>query len=158
KDNALFPEIVIIYDNNPGKTGLKSSWGFSCLVKTEGKQFLFDTGGDSSILLDNMKNMNIDPTKMNSIILSHTHGDHTGGLFGLLKINYEINVYLSHSSLNGFKEKVKSFGTKIVEVKDFKEFSQGIFIVEEKYGEHQLLQSKKTRQNSFPVLTSKKSK
>ena len=40
---------------------------------------LFDTGGDSATLLHNMKELNIDPKDLGIVVISHAHGDHTGG-------------------------------------------------------------------------------
>lgn len=43
--------ITIIYDNNPYDERLETAWGFSCLVEGLEKTILFDTGGDSAMLL-----------------------------------------------------------------------------------------------------------
>jgi len=43
------------------KQGLKSGWGFSALIETEhASPILFDTGGDGSVLLHNMRELGID--------------------------------------------------------------------------------------------------
>ena len=78
-------KITIIYDNN-AKKGLKSDWGFSCLVE-DSKKVLFDTGADSGILLYNMKRLKINPKDIDIVVLSHNHLDHIGGLKGFLKAN-----------------------------------------------------------------------
>jgi len=44
-------KITIIYDNEVWKKGLKADWGFSCLVETNGKKILFDTGANGSFWL-----------------------------------------------------------------------------------------------------------
>ena len=54
---------------------------------------LFDTGANGDILLGNMKTLNIDPKKIQAVMLSHDHWDHTGGLGGLLKLNPKVTVY-----------------------------------------------------------------
>ena len=35
--------ITIVYDNNPYKEGILTSWGFSCLIRGTQKTILFDT-------------------------------------------------------------------------------------------------------------------
>ncbi|MCK4783053.1 MAG: MBL fold metallo-hydrolase, partial [Desulfobacteraceae bacterium] len=78
------------------KEGLKADWGFACLVEVYGKKILFDTGANGSILLENMKTLNIDPTVVEEIFISHAHSDHTGGLSDFLKIN-PVKVYVPSS-------------------------------------------------------------
>ena len=36
--------ITVVYDNNPYKEGLTTSWGFACVIKGAEKTILFDTG------------------------------------------------------------------------------------------------------------------
>ncbi|MDO4530855.1 MAG: MBL fold metallo-hydrolase [Bacillota bacterium] len=53
-------------------------------LETEGKAFLFDAGY-SDAFLKNAKDMGIDVTVAEAILLSHSHNDHTGGLRPLLE-------------------------------------------------------------------------
>jgi 7,8-dihydropterin-6-yl-methyl-4-(beta-D-ribofuranosyl)aminobenzene 5'-phosphate synthase len=61
--------------------------GFSALVelKTQGLKILWDTGATRHAALENMRRMQIDPTTINVIALSHGHGDHTTGLAEILR-------------------------------------------------------------------------
>jgi 7,8-dihydropterin-6-yl-methyl-4-(beta-D-ribofuranosyl)aminobenzene 5'-phosphate synthase len=100
-------KITIIYDNKAYQEGLKADWGFSCLVEVENTpRILFDTGADSSILLFNMRKLNIDPLSIDEIFISHTHYDHTGGLSAFLNMNNNVKVYApeSFSGLNRARE------------------------------------------------------
>ena len=56
-------------------------------LETEGRYFLFDTGY-SDAFLRNAKDMKIDITKAEAILLSHSHNDHTGGLQPLLQMEF----------------------------------------------------------------------
>jgi len=69
------PELIIVYDNNPFDHSLRTAWGFSCLIRLPDKTILFDTGGDGSTLLHNMKQLQINPEEIDAIVLSHIHGD-----------------------------------------------------------------------------------
>jgi 7,8-dihydropterin-6-yl-methyl-4-(beta-D-ribofuranosyl)aminobenzene 5'-phosphate synthase len=108
--------VTVIYDNNPHNPQLETAWGFSCLVTGTGKTILFDTGGDSRLLLSNMKKLKIAPNTVDVIMLSHIHGDHTGGLQGFLKNNLNVTVYLPKSFPEKFKDKVRDSGAEIIEV------------------------------------------
>jgi len=87
--------VTIVYDNTVYQRGLKSNWGFSCLVEVEETpRILFDTGTNGSILLSNMQKLNIDPTTIDEVFISHPHFDHIGGLSDFLQVNREVKVYL----------------------------------------------------------------
>ncbi|MBW1677676.1 MAG: MBL fold metallo-hydrolase [Deltaproteobacteria bacterium] len=88
--------ITILYDNTIWKEGLQADWGFSCLVEVNQRKILFDTGGNGSILLYNMKKLNIDPRYVDEIFLSHPHWDHAGGLQTVLSIK-STKVYIPAS-------------------------------------------------------------
>jgi len=80
-------KIKILYDNTVFQSGLKPDWGFSCLVETPNRTILFDTGSNGSILLENMKKLDIDPLSIDEVFISHPHFDHVGGLSVFLNYN-----------------------------------------------------------------------
>lgn len=121
------PELVVVYDNNPYENQLRTAHGFSCLVRLASRTVLFDTGGDSSTLLYNMKQLGIDPGEVDDIFLSHIDGDHTGGLSGFLRQNSAVTVYLPQSFPEDFKEEIISAGAKVVEVSAAKELLTGVY-------------------------------
>jgi len=92
-------KITIVYDNEVRKSGLGAGWGFSSLVETEtAPPLLFDTGADGATLFHNMKKLGIDPGHIGIIVISHAHGDHTGGLWDILEVNRDARVYVPASS------------------------------------------------------------
>ena len=109
-------DMVIVYDNNPHREDLEPAWGFACLVRGSEKTILFDTGGDGSILLANMKELGIDPDEIEVVVLSHIHEDHTGGLRALLDEKSGMTVYSLASFPRRFKADVETRGASIVEV------------------------------------------
>jgi 7,8-dihydropterin-6-yl-methyl-4-(beta-D-ribofuranosyl)aminobenzene 5'-phosphate synthase len=91
-------KITIVYDNEVKGVGLRAGWGFSAFIESQGvPPVLFDTGADSPTLLHNMKELNIDPTSIETIVISHAHGDHTGGLSEILKISGSAQLFLPSS-------------------------------------------------------------
>ena len=79
-------KLTVVYDNDLYRKdiGLQSDWGFSCLIESKDDKILFDTGTNGEILLNNIKKLNIDPFKINKIVISHEHKDHNGGLQTLI--------------------------------------------------------------------------
>jgi len=115
--------IAVVYDNRSLHRGLSPAWGFSCLV---GDDLLFDTGGDGPRLLSNMERMGLDIGRIKTVVFSHAHGDHTGGLGALLAVNEGITVYLPRSSSSRFRERVKA-RARVVEVHEPLEIAKGIY-------------------------------
>ncbi|MEA2101157.1 MAG: MBL fold metallo-hydrolase [Thermodesulfobacteriota bacterium] len=88
-------KITIIYDNTVYTHGLRGDWGFACMLEVaDAPVILFDTGANGEILLSNMKKMEIDPSKIDEVIISHNHWDHTGGLDAFLAQRPDIPVYV----------------------------------------------------------------
>jgi len=83
-------KITIVYDNN-AESGLKSGWGFSCFVENE-QNILFDTGNSGKKLLYNLGKLQIDPQNIDTVVLSHSHWDHTGGLKAIQNTNSRANL------------------------------------------------------------------
>jgi 7,8-dihydropterin-6-yl-methyl-4-(beta-D-ribofuranosyl)aminobenzene 5'-phosphate synthase len=120
KEEKILPttmpiKITIVYDNTAYDQRLKSVWGFSALVEYNDQSLLFDTGGDGQILIENMQILGIDPALIERVVLSHAHGDHTGGLSAILASGARPVVYLLPSFSNVFKQRVAEI-TEVIEV------------------------------------------
>jgi 7,8-dihydropterin-6-yl-methyl-4-(beta-D-ribofuranosyl)aminobenzene 5'-phosphate synthase len=92
-------KVTIVYDNETWQPGLEAAWGFSCLVEANGQRLLFDTGGQGTILLQNLKTLNLDPRSISAVFISHGHWDHMGGLAEVLRLQGDVTVYLPGSCL-----------------------------------------------------------
>lgn len=55
-------------------------WGYAALVEADGRKILFDTGARPETVLKNAEELGIDLSEVEDVVLSHHHGDHTGGL------------------------------------------------------------------------------
>ncbi len=119
--------ITIVHDNNPCVDSLKTAWGFSAFVTGPQKTILFDTGSDGTLLLENMARLQIDPGRVDLVVLSHIHGDHTGGLSGLLKANPGVQVFLPVSFPARFKTAVQGHGATIVEIREPQEICRNVY-------------------------------
>lgn len=130
------PEITLIsvYDNYQVDPDLKTAWGFGCIINTSAELILFDTGGDSEILLFNMEKMNIDPKSINKVIISHIHGDHVGGLEGFLEKNSNVTVFIPASFPNSFRDMITSQGAEFVDISSPGKISNFVYTTGELYG------------------------
>ncbi len=86
--------VTVLYDafGNPSK--LVKDWGYAALVEYGGKRILFDTGNDAGILEHNVQELGIDLKRLDAVVISHRHGDHTTGLAYLLKVNPGVLIYV----------------------------------------------------------------
>ena len=117
--------LTILYDNTAIDSRLKSGWGFAALVEYGGHTLLFDTGPDGPGLLDNMRQLGVDPRSIEAVILSHQHYDHIDGLKALLDTGSRPTVYVPSAFSSPFKEQVRA-QTKLVEVTDALEIFPGV--------------------------------
>jgi 7,8-dihydropterin-6-yl-methyl-4-(beta-D-ribofuranosyl)aminobenzene 5'-phosphate synthase len=118
-------KMTILYDNIAEDPRLKADWGFAALVEYGGHTLLFDTGANGSYLLDNMRELGVDPQTIEAVILSHEHGDHTGGLKALLDTGVKPTVYMPSTFPWLLKQQVRD-KTQLVEVTDALEIIPGI--------------------------------
>jgi 7,8-dihydropterin-6-yl-methyl-4-(beta-D-ribofuranosyl)aminobenzene 5'-phosphate synthase len=118
--------ITVVFDNQVSDQRLGSAWGFSALIEYGSNTLLFDTGGDGQLLLQNMQILGIDPLKIGSVVLSHAHEDHTGGLIVLLEAGAKPVVYLLPSFPMSFKNQVEQY-TNFIEVSSGQQLTDGIW-------------------------------
>ncbi len=118
--------ITTLYDNYQHDEKLRTNWGFSCLVELGDSVVLFDTGGDSPTLLYNVDELGIDLKRVQALVLSHDHGDHTGGAGGVLKRCPGLKVYACGSFSPRTKRVITGNGGKLVEVTSPIEILPGI--------------------------------
>ena len=94
--------VTILYDAFGESKELTKDWGFSALVEHNGKRILFDTGNDAAIFEHNVKALGVDLTKLDFVVISHRHTDHTTGLRYVLRMNPNVTVYVPADDGNGF--------------------------------------------------------
>lgn len=79
-------KITTLAENCVYGKGLQGEHGLSLLVEAGERLILFDTGA-SDLCVRNARLLDVDLTKVDFIVLSHGHQDHTGGLHHLLTLN-----------------------------------------------------------------------
>ena len=108
-------KLTIVYDNEvySKDIGLKSDWGFSCLIESDSDIILFDTGGNGNILLENMNLLGISPANIKKIVISHEHDDHKGGLKTIVPYTEDVTVYQLRNEI--FRHNMRSIVPEIPE-------------------------------------------
>jgi metal-dependent hydrolase (beta-lactamase superfamily II) len=78
-------EVLPLVDWNVASSSLRGEAGVSYLIRTDRSTILFDVGGnleasDPSPLVANMRQLGIRLADIDTIVISHNHADHVGGL------------------------------------------------------------------------------
>jgi len=106
---------LIENENSPGHSNLKTEAGLSLFVETNNLKILFDTGS-SGAFADNATTLGVDLTKVDFVMISHAHFDHTGGLERFFQINKTAKVYINEHVTGSYFYKLlflkKNIGTK----------------------------------------------
>jgi 7,8-dihydropterin-6-yl-methyl-4-(beta-D-ribofuranosyl)aminobenzene 5'-phosphate synthase len=84
-------KITILVDNRAGD-GLVPEHGLSLWIDAGDRKVLFDTGQGSALPL-NAASLDVDLRKTDTLVLSHGHFDHTGGVAHVLKTAGPIDTY-----------------------------------------------------------------
>jgi 7,8-dihydropterin-6-yl-methyl-4-(beta-D-ribofuranosyl)aminobenzene 5'-phosphate synthase len=95
-------QITILYDAFGKTSTMTKDWGFSAFIEYGDKRILFDTGNNAEIFAHNAEAKAIDLTKLDFAVISHRHGDHTGGLNHLLKVNPSLKIYAPQENFGVF--------------------------------------------------------
>lgn len=85
-------KIVTLCENTVGIPGnLYAEWGLSLYIEVDEIKLLLDTGS-TFVAVQNAEELKIDLSKVNKVIISHGHSDHTGGLKEVLKKTGRIEI------------------------------------------------------------------
>src|SRR5665648_658871 len=89
-------KILTLIENLVYKQGLVAEHGLAIYLETENRKILFDTG-QTGLFLQNAQKLGVDIEDIDTLILSHGHYDHTGGLYPFLEKNSKAKVYAKSS-------------------------------------------------------------
>lgn len=83
---------TVLSDNRVMKKGLLAEHGWSLLIEADGHVFLWDTG-QGMVLEHNARELGVDLSRIEAVLLSHGHYDHTGGLEAVLRHAPQAGVF-----------------------------------------------------------------
>lgn len=86
--------VTVLTDAFGKRSALARDWGYAALVEHDGKRILFDTGNDAGKFAANVRRLGVDLTRLDFVVISHRHGDHTDGLRHLLRVNPRVRIYV----------------------------------------------------------------
>lgn len=135
---------TLIENTNLKNPVLESEHGISFYVETPNFNFIFDCG-HTGLAWKNAEKMNLDLSKINFVVISHSHYDHAGGFLKLLNYVKPKIIYTGKSFWNekfsrtaeGFKYRgagfsfndLKSWDIEQKICEDFLQIDENIFLI-----------------------------
>jgi 7,8-dihydropterin-6-yl-methyl-4-(beta-D-ribofuranosyl)aminobenzene 5'-phosphate synthase len=133
-------------------------WGFSALVEADGQRILVDTGAHPETVLQNARDLNVDLSDVQEVVLTHNHDDHVSGLLTLRREMMKKNpaafsvahvatgIFYSRPSAQGednpmivIRKEYEATGGRFIEHSDGADIFPGAWLtgpVPRKYPEH----------------------
>jgi 7,8-dihydropterin-6-yl-methyl-4-(beta-D-ribofuranosyl)aminobenzene 5'-phosphate synthase len=93
--------IVNLIENTEGVEGCSCAHGLSFYIETEKHKLLFDLG-PSGDTLGNAGQLGVDLKAVDTVILSHGHYDHSGGIISFSEINNDAPIYMQRSATGDY--------------------------------------------------------
>lgn len=132
---------ITILCNDKALPGFESEHGLSVLIEVDDKYYLFDTGS-TDVAVKNARKLNIDFSKIETIIISHGHYDHIGGLKEFLMVlKKKIKVYVGQGiflpkfnedkyiGAQDSKTEYEDLGAEFHEIREINRLSRNIYIL-----------------------------
>ena len=85
--------ITVIVDAFGDRADIAHDWGYSALVEIGGKRILFDAGNNAELFERSVDALKIDLSRLDAVVISHRHGDHTAGLRLIRRLNPSVKIY-----------------------------------------------------------------
>lgn len=74
-----------------------------------------------------MERLAVEPEDIDTVVLSHIHPDHTGGLTGFLERNPSVTIYLPKSFPKRFKDNLRKYGAKVIELEKSLKICENVY-------------------------------
>lgn len=129
-------KIVNIIEDTTENNELFAEHGLCFYVETEKHKMLIDTGA-SALTWKNAEKLGIDLHLIDTVILSHGHYDHCGGVMSFAEINSHADIFMHKNAVNDFYnikggfEKYIGIDKNILKLKQLKLIDSDLKIDEE---------------------------
>ena len=121
-------KITTLMDNLVYDRHLYAEHGLSFYIEKNERRILFDTGQSGNFIY-NASLLGIDLSKVDDVVISHGHYDHTGGLYDFSKINKTAKIHVKNGA---FEKKYRRNGRDYIGCPYDKELFAGRLNIVEK--------------------------
>lgn len=89
--------ITCLVENTPGSSDCLYEHGLSFYIETKKHKLLVDCG-QTDAMIKNAEKLGIDLSRVDTVILSHGHYDHSGGILPFAGVNTSAKIYMQRSA------------------------------------------------------------
>lgn len=90
-------KILTLMENTCGEEGCLFEHGLSLYIETQKHKLLLDTGASDGFI-QNAGKLGVDLTAVDTVVLSHGHYDHSGGILAFAEINPRALIYMQKAA------------------------------------------------------------
>lgn len=94
-------KIINLVEDTKGNSGCGNEHGLSFYIETENHTILVDAGA-SDMFMNNAQLLGVDLQKVDTLVLSHGHYDHSGGIMPFTEINPTAKIYMRRNAGDDF--------------------------------------------------------
>ncbi len=94
-------KILSLIEDSPGRPGCIFEHGLSIYVETHKHKLLLDTGATGAFV-KNAEALGVDLSTVDTVVLSHGHYDHAGGILAFAEINKSAPVYMQSKAYGDY--------------------------------------------------------
>lgn len=129
-------KIINLVEDTAGNNTCEHEHGLSFYIETKQHKLLVDSGA-TDMFIRNAKQLGVDLEQVDTLILSHGHYDHSGGILPFTKLNEKATIYAQslvdkeYYNLTDNKEKYIGIDKRIVQLPQFAPVDGNLKIDEE---------------------------
>ena len=90
-------KLTVVVENQTSSQRLLAEWGYCAWLETPETVVMLDTGGINHTLMHNMPALSLNARRIEHLVLSHGHFDHTAGLLEVLRTAPQAKVWAAPS-------------------------------------------------------------
>jgi 7,8-dihydropterin-6-yl-methyl-4-(beta-D-ribofuranosyl)aminobenzene 5'-phosphate synthase len=125
-------KITVLAENSVCKSNslnLKAENGLTLFIEFDERKILFDTG-QSDMFIHNAREMGIDLSQVDYLVISNGYSDHGGGLKHFQKINKKARVFLHRNAARKYYTKIFAQNSRIYFIEEDTQIEDKIILLE----------------------------
>ena len=97
----MLMKIINLIEDTPSGNGCSCEHGLSFYIETQDHKMIVDVGA-TGLFIENARKKGINLKKVDTVIISHGHYDHGGGLSAFVEINKDAKIYINENAFQPY--------------------------------------------------------